>query len=460
MYRLETNPQIVLIVATVSAFLIPFMGSSINIALPDIGEDFSLNAITLSWVATSYLLAAAIFLLPLGKISDLTGRKPVFLGGILIYSVTSVLSGVSQDAVMLIAFRVMQGFGASMIFATGMAIVVSVFPPHERGRILGINVAAVYLGLSAGPFIGGLITEYLGWRSIFYLNGLLGGAALWMGWTKLHPDKNQSPRVPFDYAGTILYTMSFIIFMYGASHLTEPSGMILLGTGLAGLAGFIIIEMNVLHPLLDIRLFRTNKVFLFSNAAALINYSATFAVGFLMSLYLQYIRGLSPLYAGYILVSQPLLQAILSPLAGKLSDRIEPRLVASAGMALTIAGLIVFAFLDVDTPLWLIIANLALFGTGFALFSSPNTNAIMSSVNRSIYGVASAMVGTMRLTGQVVSMAIVTLIFSWRIGFAKPSAENLPQLMTSMQHAFVVFVFFCAVGLLASMVRGNLRKTD
>jgi MFS family permease len=248
--------------------------------------------------------------------------------------------------------------------------------------------------------------------------------------------------------------------MYGASHLTSAAGVVMILAGITGLTVFAFIELKTEHPLLDIGLFKENSVFLFSNAAALINYSATFAIGFLLSLYLQYIKGLSPHYAGYILVSQPLIQALLSPVAGKLSDMVEPRLVASAGMVVTIIGLVIFAFLTVDTPIWLIVGNLVLFGIGFGLFSSPNTNAIMSSVDRSLYGVASALVGTMRLTGQVVSMAIVTLIFSYHIGFASPSAENLPQLMTSMKYIFLVFVLLCIAGLLASLVRGNLRNKD
>ncbi len=454
----QSSPKIILFVTTLSAFLIPFMGSSINIALPTIGKEFSLTAITLSWVATSYLLSAAIFLLPLGKLSDIAGRRSIFLGGILIYTVSSLLSGLSQDVAMLIGCRVLQGFGGSMLFATGMAIVISSFPPEKRGKVLGINVAAVYFGLSAGPFIGGLITEFIGWRSIFYLNGVLGIISLWLGWSKLNHDSRPSEHAPFDITGTSVYSLSFIIFMYGASHLTETAGMIMLPAGVAGLILFFFIEMKTRHPLLNISAFKTNSVFIFSNAAALINYSATFAIGFLLSLYLQYMKDLSPQYAGYILVSQPLIMALLSPVAGKLSDRIEPRIVASAGMLLTIVGLIVFVFLDADTSLWMIITNLVLFGTGFALFSSPNTNAIMSSVDRSLYGVASAIVGTMRLTGQVVSMAIVTLIFSYHIGYAKPSAENLPQFMLSFRHIFIVFVILCVAGLWASMVRGNLRK--
>ena len=203
--------------------------------------------------------------------------------------------------------------------------------------------------------------------------------------------------------------------------------------------------------------FMKNRVFTLSNIAALISYSATYAAGFLLSLYLQHIKGLSPMGAGTILVSQPIVQALISPLAGKASDRIEPRLVASTGMAVTAAGLFFLAFIEATTPMWLIVGNLFLLGLGFALFSSPNTNAIMSSIETKFYGVASSMLSTMRLLGQMFSMGIAMLLFAVYMGKVEIVPVYYPLLMKSVRTAFLVFGFMSAAGIYASFARGNMR---
>jgi MFS family permease len=216
-------------------------------------------------------------------------------------------------------------------------------------------------------------------------------------------------------------------------------------------------ETRVDSPVFDTKLFRHNIVFAFSNLAALINYCATSATGFLLSLYLQYTRGLSPENAGLILVSQPVIMAVFSPLAGRLSDRIEPRIVASIGMTLTVIGLLLFAFLNSATSFPFIIFNLILLGFGFALFSSPNTNAVMSSVEKKFYGVASATLATMRLTGQMLSMGIAMLVFAVYIGRAQITPENYPAFLTSAKTAFIIFAVLCFGGIFASLSRGKVR---
>lgn len=452
--------KITLAVTTLTAFLIPFLGSSTNIALPRIGQELGIDTIVLSWIATSYILAAAVFLLPLGKLSDTVGRKKIFLMGLFIFAAASLFCAISFDAISLIAFRVIQGFGGSMLFATSMAIVISAFPPEERGRVLGLNVAAVYLGLSVGPFIGGFFTEHLGWRSLFYLNLLLSTVALIMSRRHLEDDPLPAAKQAFDWTGTFIYCVSLILLMYGAAHLTETNGKISAVTGIAGLLAFFWLEHKVANPLLELALFRSNPVFVYSNIAALINYMATFALSFILSLYLQYIRALSPQEAGLVMMAQPIVQAVFSPMAGRLSDRIEPRLVASSGMVMTIIGLLGFVFLNETTSLAWIIINLMFFGLGFALFSSPNTNAVMSAVDKRLYGIASATVGTMRLIGQTFSMAVAMFVISIYMGHARPLPENYPVFMNALQTLFVVFVVICLLGLLASLVRGNVRNSD
>lgn len=451
-----TSKGCVLLVATLASFLTPFIGSSVNIALPSIGKEFQMDAVLLGWISTSFLLSAAMFLVPFGRIADIYGRKRVFLSGISIYTLACLLSALSPSAGVLIASRVMQGIGSSMIFGTGVAILTSVFPAGERGRVLGINVASVYLGLSLGPFIGGAITEHFGWRAIFLANIPLGLLIILLVIGKIKGEWAEARGEKLDIIGSIIYGLSLMAIMYGVSQ-PFASGVALIGLGLFGAFTFLKWETKAESPLLEINLFRANRVFTFSNLAALINYSATFGVAFLLSLYLQYIKGLSPQNAGFIMVAQPIVMTVFSPFAGRLSDRMEPRIVASAGMALIAIGLSFFIFLNEKTALALIVADLALLGLGFALFSSPNTNAIMSSVSSKLYGVASGIVATMRMTGQMLSMGVVMLLFAAYIGRVPITSPCYPLFLKSVRSAFIIFSALCFAGIFASLARGKLR---
>jgi EmrB/QacA subfamily drug resistance transporter len=447
-----------LLVATLASFLTPYMGSATNVALPSLGQEFALDAVLLSWVQTSYLLAAAVFLVPFGRIADIHGRKRIFVYGTATFTLASVLVGFSTSTTMLIGARVLQGIGSAMIFGTGVAILTSVFPPGERGRVLGINVAAVYTGLSLGPFLGGFLTQQLGWRSIFFAIAPLGLIVVALVATRLKGEWAEARGEPFDLVGSIVYSVSLIALMYGFSLLPDLPGAGLILASIAGLALFAAWETRTAHPVLNVSLFVHNRVFAFSNLAALVNYAATSAVTFLLSLFLQYIKAFSPQQAGLVLIAQPVVQALLSPLAGRLSDRIEPRLVASLGMALTATGLVLLIFVNAATPLGAILADLALLGLGFALFSSPNMNAIMGSVERRFYGVASGTLGTMRLVGQMLSMGIATLLFAVYIGHVEITPETYSLFLLSAKTAFAIFAALCVGGIFASLTRGNLRE--
>ncbi|MDH4223418.1 MAG: MFS transporter [candidate division Zixibacteria bacterium] len=445
----------VLLVATLTSFITPFMGSSVNIALPSIGKDFSMDAVSLSWIATSYLLAGAIFLVPFGRIADIYGRKKIFTYGISIYTISSLFSALSTSSMMLILFRVLQGIGGAMIFGTGVAILTSVFPVGERGKALGINVSAVYTGLSLGPFLGGFMTQHLGWRSVFLINVPLGFLVLLLILWKLKGEWAGAKGEKFDLAGSVIYSLTLVAIMYGFSLLPGTSGVVLILIGVLGILSFTYWEMNEKAPVLDINLFVKNRIFAFSNLAALVNYSATSAVSFLLSLYLQYIKGFSPQNAGIVLVSQPIIMAIFSPFAGRLSDRIEPRIVASIGMSLTTLGLFFLVFLNQRTPLELILGSLVVLGLGFAFFSSPNTNAVMSSVEKKFYGVASGTIATMRMVGQMLSMGIAMLLFALYIGRVQIMPQNFPLFLKSTKVAFIIFALLCFLGIFASLARGK-----
>ncbi len=446
-----------LLIATFASFLTPFMVSSINIALPAIGQEFQMSAVLMSWVPASYILSAAMFLVPFGRLADIHGRKKVFAYGMWIFTLSSLALAFSPSAVVLISLRVLQGFGSAMIFGTGMAILTSVFPASERGRVLGINVAAVYLGLSLGPVLGGFLTYRFGWRSIFLVNVPLGLFVIYLVVAKLNREWADARGERFDVIGSLFYALTLVAFMFGLSRLPSNSGIWSILAGVAGCLLFVVWDRRASSPLLNMDLFFHNPVFAFSNLAALINYSATFAVTFLLSLYLQYIKGFTPQHAGMILISQPVVMAIFSPFAGRLSDKIEPRVVASLGMGFTVAGLFLFTFIDRDTHLGFIVAGLMLLGFGFALFSSPNTNAVMSSIEKRFYGVGSSTLGTMRLIGQMLSMGIAMVVFSLSIGGVRMTPEYYPQFLLSMKTAFMIFSALCFGGIFASLARGKVR---
>ncbi len=453
----KVHKKTVLMVTTMSSFLTPMALSMVHVALPTIAKEFLMDAITLSWVATAYILTAAALLLPFGRVADIYGRKRVFILGTFVFTVASFLLGMAWSAGPLIAFRVLQGVGSAMLFGTGIAMLSSAFPPGERGRALGINVAAVYLGLSCGPLLGGLLTQYVGWRSIFFFNVPLGILIIIFSLWKLRAEWAESKGEPFDLVGSLIYCAMLVALMYGFSILPGMAGSLLIATGIAGICAFVAWELRTGRPILDINLFRTNKVFTLSNIAALIHYSATFAIGFLLSLYLQHIKGLSPQNTGIVLISQPLVQAVFSPIAGRMSDRVEPRIVASTGMSITAVGLFLLVFLDAGTGMWFIVSALALLGFGFALFSSPNSNAIMSSVENRLYGVASSMLGTMRLLGQAFSMGITMMAFALYVGATEIVPQHYQMLLKSITAIFTIFGFLCIGGIFASMTRGNLR---
>jgi EmrB/QacA subfamily drug resistance transporter len=458
---MEKTPlqRIALFIAILAGFLTPFDLSGVNIALPQMGAEFSMGAVELSWVPTAYLLTSAVFLVPFGRIADLYGRKKVFVAGLTLFTIASLLMIFSVSALMIILLRILQGMGGALIFGTSVAILTSVTPPGERGKALGIYTTAVYLGLTFGPFLGGLLTQHFGWRSIFLVNLPLGAFTIALVLGKLEGEWAEARGERFDLPGSVLYGFSLIAVILGLSLLPTMTGAAFLLTGLVALGLFLFWEGRARTPLLDLNLFRQNRPFAFSNLAALINYSATFAITFFLSLDLQYILGFRPDTAGLVLVTQPLIQAIFSSYAGRLSDRIEPGRVASVGMALNALGLFLLSFLDASTPLILLVLALAVMGFGFALFSSPNTNAVMSSVERKCYGIASGTLGTMRLVGQMLSMGIAMMLFALFIGAGVSiTPPQYPAFLASVKTGFLLFSVLCTVGVVASLARGSVRE--
>lgn len=445
-------------VATLTSFMGPFLISSVNVALPAIQSELSLDAVQLSWIATAYLLAVAVGLVPAGKVADIQGRKRVFAAGLAVYVVGAAFSIFAGSAAVLIGSRVIQGLGAAMFVTTGMAIITSIFPPEKRGRVIGIYVAAVYVGLSVGPFVGGLLTQHFGWRAIFLVTLPMGAGSLLLTLYMLKGEWRGEPGQRLDLAGCALYGVSILALVYGASLLPGRSGILMVIAGIVLMAVFFRHQSRARFPVFEVQLFVNNRRFAFSSFAALLNYSATFAVTFLLSLYLQYIQGLSPQAAGGVLMAQPVVMALFSPFAGHLADRVEPRYLATGGMLITVLGVLFFRVLDFDSSVVLIAVNLTFLGFGFALFSSPNMSAIMGSVEKRYYGLASGAVATMRLLGQMASMAVAMVVLTLMVGRQEIAPANYGQFLDAVHMVFTISAMLCLAGVYFSWFRGKAAE--
>jgi len=446
-------------IVAITAFMGTFLISAVNIALPAIENDFELNAIALSWVITAFLLSMAVFLLPIGRLGDLTGIRRMFKIGVVLFTAASIACGFAPNGTWLIILRLLQGIGAALTSTTGPAILVSAFPPKLRGRVLGMSVAAVYLGLAFGPFAGGIITQYIGWRAIFFIASGLGVVTVYIAFRFLGKDNiSETKGKKINLTGSIFYMFGLIALVYGSSSIPKTYGWILMLAGILFMVIFWQFERKSKLPVIDTTLYTKNRLFAFSNLAALINYSATFAIVFLLSLYLQKIQGLSPRDAGIILVAQPVIMAIFSPVFGSMSDKIQPRILATAGMSMCTIGLILFAFVGATSPIWLIIMLLIWMGIGFALFSSPNMNTIMSSVSKTQYGLASGSASTMRVLGQIVSMTVVTFAFAIIIGNQAIEHISDSRFLSAMQWGFISFASISIFGIYFSYNRGKIKR--
>ncbi len=453
------SPNLVLLITTAAAFLSSFSASSVNVALPLIGSEYHLAGVTLNWVVTAFVLTSAALIMPLGRLGDLYGRQLIFSLGMIVTLLGSLWSSLAPDVGWLIAGRALTGIGSSMATGTVTAVLVDAFPPQERGRILGINVALIYLGISLGPALGGLITQAWGWRSLFWLHTALSVPVVLLIITRLGGNDRGNHEGAFDLPGSLLYATGLALLLLGVSDLPQPLGVGLLVGGLVLLGGFWVFESRLTYPILPVTLFTQNREFAFSNLAAAISYSATFSVAFFLSLYLEVVRGMTPSVAGLVLLVQFLTQSLFSLFTGRMSDKISPRLLTSVGMGVTAVGLAALAFLDTETPIPFLAAALFLVGLGFALFSSPNTNSIMGSVDKHDLGLASATVATMRVLGQMVSMALALVLLSLFLGKAEVEPATARGFLEAQHWGFGVAAVLCALGIVASLSRGPSKPT-
>ncbi|MDE2444139.1 MFS transporter [Methanocorpusculum petauri] len=448
--------RLILFAASIGAFLNPLIGSMIILAMPEVGVTFEVSARDLGWLSTIFILANAIFLVPASRLSDMIGYKRSYLLGAVIVAVACGLSVFAPIYSVLLLLRVTAALGTSFLMITGLAILSRVYPPKERGAAFGINTAMVYIGASAGPILGGFLTGLFGWRAVFLVMVPLAVAAAIPMWRFFRDEIKVPSDSSFDIRGTILYAAAMFCMMYGLSTLPDPLSVALTVLGILMMVVFVWYELRLPSPVLHVKLFFTNQRFARSSYAALLNYGCTYGSVFFVSLYLQSVGHLTADQAGMIIFFQPLIQAVMTPIAGKLSDRIDPRYIVTVGMLLSAVGVLLLAGLGLATELHYIAVTQVFIGLGSALFAAPNTNAIMGSVPEEEYSTASGIVAVMRQVGMIISMAVCMSAISIYVG----GTDMLgPAMYPEFLQALRVSMIFCAglafVGVVFSWFRGD-----
>ena len=451
------SPLAILLTVCIVQFMAPFMLTAVGVALPSLGRELSATAMQLSLVEQLYVLSLAMTMLTFGRLGDILGQRRVLLAGLFAFTALTLSLGLAGSVAMVMAQRFAQGIGGAMMLSGSLALVAAAFPPAMRARKIGIVSACTYAGLSLGPVAGGYVTGHFGWRGVFFMSVPLGLLATLMCLFFMRQGKINASGDRLDWRGSLLYAASVGLFMTGAAHAEHSqSGYAMIGAGVLGLVLFARLESVAQSPLLDMRLFTQNRFFALSCLAALGNYAATFGITFLMSLYLQYAKGLPPRLAGLVLLCQPVMQVIASPVAGRLAERFAPAKLATVGMLVSSAGLLACAAtIGPDASLWLLGLELAVIGTGFGIFITPNSTAIMGSVQKRQFGLASGMVASMRTLGMAVSMTSVTLIFALLMGEAAIGPDTLPAFLTSMRIGLTAFAAYSCLGVILSFLRGK-----
>ncbi|WP_395341732.1 MFS transporter [Ningiella sp. W23] len=444
------------LIAVCAGYLIAPMGmASVNVAIPALADDLQASAAKVAWLPTLYILANVALLLPFGKLADNYGRKRIYAMGLALNALAAGMCAVASNIDWILLWRFVQGASGAMIFGTGIAIITSVAPSHKRGSALGIVAACVYIGLTLAPAVGGWLTEFLGWRAVFYFQIPFVFALLVFIKLKLPAEYKNDEHSRFDYLGACIFVMFACSLVYGLSKLPSILGVMLLLTSFVCLTVFVLHQSRDKHPLIRVQMFKESRVFSLSLSTSFLMYASNFAIIFLLSLFLQYIQGLSPAKAGQILLLQALCMAVMAPIAGRLSDRFEARIIASLGCALVAFGFVLLNQIDTQTKLSFIGVALCALGLGFGLFSTPNNSAIMGAVSEAEVGVASASMNLSRTIGNLVGMSLVNLMMQILIGENTFGPEQNPALMLTISIALKVSLSFVLLACILSALRGK-----
>ena len=439
-----------LLASCLGVFYGSYSANVASVALPKMALAFGLNNILQNWVSLSFILTMAVFTVPLGKICGKYGVKKTFIYSCILFLVGTIGTALSNSAILLFAFRILSGIGAAGLSVDTPLIIAEVVSPENRGKAFGINLACVYLGIALAPFLGGFLIYDFGWQSIFWVMVpfvLLNIIVLLL----IPNDWYEGVNDIFDWKGSIVFAMGIIMFIYGFSNITSPIGLILAIIGVVLLILFIKTELKVPDPILKMSLYK-NKRFLSSNLASLLSYVATFAVTTILSYYLQYIMGWNTLQTGLLVAISPVLMAVLSPLAGYLSDKVDPQKLTTLGMGLVTIGLFILIFLNKNIPVPVLVLSLCFQGIGYGIFASPNNNTIMSSVPAEDTPMASSSLATMCVMGETISMTVFTVICAIIMGDVVIAVANFPELIFSIKITFIIVTIISILAAYASYI--------
>lgn len=451
------SKNLLLLICTVLSFFTVFAVNAVTIVIPSIASEYGMSNIIQNWVTIIFLLVVAVLSVPAGQISAKFGLKKVTNISIVLFIIISVVNVLVTTQEQFLACRFILGISLAFINVTSMAMIVSAFPPEERGKALGINITGVYVGLSLSPVLGGILNYNLGWRSVVLFGVPFLFVILALLLTKIDEEWISFKGIPLDIKGSLTYGIGMVLFMYGFTILNTQLGIVLTILGILILIIFGLIELRREYPVFNINFFKNHK-FLSANFASLCAYLATYAVTTILNYHLQYIKGFDSQTAGLILLVAPLCQVVLAPIAGRLSDKYVPQILAAIGMALGTISLFLFSSLNGQTPLEFLILSMIIYGIGFGLFSPPNTNVIMGSVPPKDTSIASAAVATMRTVGQAMSMGILTLVFAFVMGNVPIIEQYYPLLISSCQITCLICVVLCIASVFASLV--GVKSTD
>ena len=457
----------VLFCTGLGSFLAPFGSSALSFSVPEIGRSLGVSFLLMVWVPLAYLIPLTTSMVLFGKLSDTFGRTKLFLVGFLIYAIGSIAASLSTSFATLILPIVVMGTGSALLSVNSTALVSAIFPSRSRGGALGIVTMAVYLGLTAGPTLSGVLLGVAGWRSLFYTTAGLSLVSLLLARTYLRRIETPLRPSPLDLLGfvTFLAAIFLVVFALSAGEvygwgLVTP----LFAVGLTLLALFVLLERRREHPLLDPSLFVRNRTFAAANVTAFLNYVSTFAIVFVFSIYFTVIAGLSTVEAGLILVVEPVLMVVISPVSGRLSDRLGSRGLASLGMLVISASFFSLFFVVGRIPPVDLTVPLAVVGVGFGLFSAPNTNSVMGSVDRELSGMAAGTLGTMRFIGQLMSIALTGALLASSMSHSallglfsgastSSSATDAGAFLDGLRTIMAVSGVLSLVGVFTSLVR-------
>ena len=442
---------IIIFVSFITSFFAVFLSNGIIIGVPAIAHDFAMNNVIQNWVPTIFFLVVAVFTVPAGQISGKFGVKKSLLAGILVFLIGSLGACLSFSTESFLIFRMMQGAGVAFLNVSAMAMVVHAVTPKNRGKALGFTVTGVYLATSLSPVICGFLVHNLGWRSMFYFVIPFLILCIIMMITKIPQEWKTYKNDKIDKIGSILYGIGILFFIYGFTSLITTPGKILTVIGIVLLVIFGSYELRQKSPVFNMNLFK-NKKFTSSNIAALCSYLAIMVVTTILNYHFQYVRGWNAQTSGMILIITPIIMAIIAPNSGKLSDKMHPQKLAATGIGIAAIALFILIFLTADTPLYVVVLAMVLQGVGMGLFSSPNMNAIMSSVPPKDAPTASASQATMRTIGQTMSLGLLTLIFAWIMGNLELSTQYASMIIQSSQIICGICTVACILAVFASLV--------